>query len=138
MLRSTDNCATWEDPVVVSFRPTSRDGMPVPLCLQNGKSLVFAIEDNGLNGNFKPVIIHSSVADSWRSGTVTGSSPHRWSALASTEELDAPKKRESVIREKIKKRIARAKNRERRIKKRIGNEKNRDRRIREKIKKRIG
>ncbi|MBQ7181409.1 MAG: exo-alpha-sialidase [Bacteroidaceae bacterium] len=89
MLRSTDNCATWEDPVVVSFRPTSRDGMPVPLRLQNGKSLVFAIEDNGLNGNFKPVIIHSSVADNWRGGTVTGSSPHRWSALAPTEELAA-------------------------------------------------
>ena len=87
MLRSTDNCATWEGPLVVSFRETSRDGMPVPLCLKNGKSLVFAIEDNGLNGNFKPVIIHSTMADNWRGGTVTGSSSHRWSALAPTDEL---------------------------------------------------
>ncbi len=87
MLRSTDGCVSWEDPMVVSFRSTSRDGMPVPLCLQNGRDLVLAIEDNGLNGNFKPVIIHSSVADNWRGGTVTGSSPHRWSALATTDEL---------------------------------------------------
>lgn len=89
MLRSTDNCATWGDPEVVSFRDTSRDGMPVPLRLQNGKSLVFAIEDNGLNGNFKPVIIHTTVEDNWHSGTVTGNSSHRWSALASTDALAA-------------------------------------------------
>ncbi|MCR4920440.1 MAG: exo-alpha-sialidase [Bacteroidaceae bacterium] len=89
LLRSTDNCQTWQVPEVVSFRSGSRDGMPVPLCLQNGKSLVFAIEDNGLNGNFKPVIIHTTVEDNWHSGTVTGSSSHRWSALASTDALAA-------------------------------------------------
>ena len=87
LLRSLDNCATWQDPVVVSFRPTSRDGMPVPLCLQDGKGLVLAIEDNGLNGNFKPVIIHSTMADNWRGGTVGASSAHRWSALAPTDSL---------------------------------------------------
>lgn len=87
LLRSLDNCATWQDPVVVSFRPTSRDGMPVPLCLKDGKGLVIAIEDNGLNGNFKPVIIHSTMADNWRAGTVGGSSAHRWSALAPTDSL---------------------------------------------------
>ena len=89
LMRSTDNCQTWQAPEVVSFRSGSRDGMPVPLCLQNGKSLVFAIEDNGLNGNFKPVIIHSSVQDNWTGGTVTGSSSHRWSALSSDEALAA-------------------------------------------------
>ncbi len=87
LLRSLDNCKTWQDPVVVSFRPTSRDGMPVPLCLQDGKGLVIAIEDNGLNGNFKPVIIHSTMADNWRAGTVGGSSDHRWSALSPTDSL---------------------------------------------------
>ena len=87
LLRSTDNCQTWQAPEVVSFRSGSRDGMPVPLCLQNGKSLVFAIEDNGLNGTFKPVIIHSSVKGNWTRGTVTGSSSHRWSALSNDEAL---------------------------------------------------
>ena len=89
MMRSTDNCATWGSPEVVSFRDTSRDGMPVPLLLQNGKDMVFAIEDNGLNGNFKPVIIHSTVEDNWRGGVVGGSSSHRWSALAQTDALAA-------------------------------------------------
>lgn len=87
LLRSLDNCATWLDPVVVSFRPTSRDGMPVPLCLQDGMGLVIAIEDNGLKGNFKPVIIHSTLSDNWRAGTVGGSSAHRWSALSPTDSL---------------------------------------------------
>ncbi|MBP3774706.1 MAG: exo-alpha-sialidase [Bacteroidaceae bacterium] len=89
LLRSTDNCATWAAPEVVSFRQGARDGMPVPVCLQDGKGLAFAIEDNGLNGTFKPVTIHSTLQDNWRSGTVTGSSAQRRSALAQEEQLAA-------------------------------------------------
>lgn len=88
LLRSSDGGTTWSEPQVVSFRETSRDGMPVPLCLQDGKGLLLAIEDNGLNGNFKPVILHSTMADNW-SGVISGSSSHRWSALAESEALAA-------------------------------------------------
>ena len=74
-LISSDNGRRWSAPQTVSFRAKSRDGMPVPLVLQNGKT-VMAIEDNGLNGNFKPVIIEVQ-----KKKSVSGNSPHRWSAL---------------------------------------------------------
>jgi len=87
MRRSLDNCNTWQEPEVVCFRETSRDGMPVPVCLQEDKGLVFAIEDNGINGNFKPVIIHSTMDENWKGGIVGGNSSHRWSALKESEEI---------------------------------------------------
>lgn len=81
MLRSGDGGLTWsKEPQIVSFRAGSRDGMPVPLLLQNGRDLVFSIEDNGLR-NFKPYLIHSTVARGW-SAPVPGSSPDRWYALS--------------------------------------------------------
>lgn len=90
MMRSMDNGATWEQPEVVCFRAGSRDGMPVPVCLQQDKGLALAIEDNGLNGAFKPVIIHTTMQDNWKSGTVLADSPNRWSALAESDTLPAP------------------------------------------------
>ncbi len=81
LLRSGDGGLTWsKEPQIVSFRAGSRDGMPVPLLLQNGRDLVFSIEDNGLH-NFKPYLIHSTVARDW-SAPVPGSSPYRWYALS--------------------------------------------------------
>ncbi len=78
VMTSADNGRTWKGPAIVSYRPNHRDGMPVPLKLQNG-GLVVAIEDPGLHGNFKPVILDVSRA----AGTPIGpDSPHRWSALA--------------------------------------------------------
>ncbi|MBR5481128.1 MAG: exo-alpha-sialidase [Bacteroidaceae bacterium] len=90
MMRSLDNGATWGQPEVVCFRTGSRDGMPVPVCLQQDKGLALAIEDNGLNGAFKPVIIHTTMQDNWKSGTVLADSPNRWSALAESDTLPAP------------------------------------------------
>lgn len=82
LLRSTDNGLTWsKEPQVVSFRAGSRDGMPVPLLLKNGRDLVFAVEDNGFQ-NFKPYIIHSTVSENWKQ-PVMANSPNRWYALAS-------------------------------------------------------
>jgi len=81
MLRSRDGGVTWGQPVTASFRAGSRDGMPVPLVLRGGKGIAVAIEDNGIRGRFKPVIVHSPLEGSWRS-PVGGSSPSRWSALA--------------------------------------------------------
>jgi hypothetical protein len=82
LLRSTNNAATWSAPERVSFRAKHRDGMPVPLVLQNGIDMVAAIEDNGLNGDFKPVILHTTRQDNWHSGAIPAQSPHRWGALA--------------------------------------------------------
>ena len=76
-LISRDNGHTWSAPQTVSFRAHSRDGMPVPIVLRNGKT-VMAIEDNGLNGTFKPVIIAVQT-----NKFVSGASRNRWSALQS-------------------------------------------------------
>ena len=83
MLRSSDNGRTWQNPTTVSFRRGHRDGMPVPLLLRDGpKGIAVVIEDNGLDGDFKPVIVYSSLKDNWRAGPIFGDSPHRWPALS--------------------------------------------------------
>lgn len=90
LMRSFDNGLTWGEPKQVSFRAGSRDGMPVPVYLKNKKGIVFAIEDNGINGSFKPVIIWSSVADNWNQESALANSPRRWHALRSDCRLPAP------------------------------------------------
>ena len=87
LMRSFDNGRTWSAPEKVSFRPGHRDGMPVPVVLKNKRGFAFAIEDNGLSGNFKPVVVFTSLKDNWRSGTRTPASTNRWSALT---DLPAP------------------------------------------------
>jgi hypothetical protein len=72
LVRSSDNGLNWTKMrEIVSFRSGSRDGMPSPILLQNGKEIVFAIEDNGFV-NFKPYTIHSTVKNNWK--TVVGAS----------------------------------------------------------------
>lgn len=80
-LRSTDGGATWQPSVKVSFRAGHRDGMPVPVLTHDGKRAFMAIEDNGLSGTFKPVIIGLPPADQ-KNGFVDAASERRWSALA--------------------------------------------------------
>lgn len=89
LMRSFDGGTSWMQPEVVSFRQGARDGMPVPLCLKKNKGLVVAIEDNGLNGTFKPVIVGTSRKNNWKEGMVTATSRNRWSALAADVALDA-------------------------------------------------
>ena len=81
LMRSQDNGLTWSKPERISFRAYHRDGMPVPLVLKNEKGIIVAIEDNGMNGKFKPVILHTSITNKWRDGYIAGNSPRRWSAL---------------------------------------------------------
>lgn len=83
MMRSRDNGRTWSKAETICFRKGSRDGMPVPVVARNGSAIAVAIEDNGLSGTFKPVIVSTRLAsDGWRDGSVGGDSPFRWSALA--------------------------------------------------------
>jgi hypothetical protein len=60
MVRSLDNAATWSQAKRISLRPGFRDGMPVPVILAGGKGIVFAIEDNGIAGKFKPSIVDAT------------------------------------------------------------------------------
>jgi hypothetical protein len=87
LIRSFDNGETWSAAEKISFRAGTRDGMPVPVYLQNSKGIALAIEDNGINGTFKPVIVHTTVADNWSSGFVAGNSTRRWHALRSDYRL---------------------------------------------------
>lgn len=83
LLRSFDNGLTWSRPRQVSFRPGKRDGMPVPVLLQDGRTIAVAIEDNGLSGKFKPTIVRTTVASDWSEGPVLADSPRRSGALRS-------------------------------------------------------
>jgi len=81
MLRSDDQGASWSStPEIISFRPGSRDGMPVPLLLRGGNRIAVAIEDNGFT-NFKPYIISNTLAQNWAK-TVGANSPDRVYAMA--------------------------------------------------------
>jgi hypothetical protein len=78
LLRSFDNGRTWSEAKAISFRAGHRDGMPVP-CILKDKSIVCAIEDNGLTNMFTPAIIHTT--DNWNEPFAGGSSPRRWQAV---------------------------------------------------------
>ncbi|WP_215224162.1 sialidase family protein [Echinicola shivajiensis] len=80
MIKSMDGGHSWtKEAETISFRKGSRDGMPVPIALDNGKKIAMAIEDNGF-GPFKPYIIHNEGMH-WDS-TVGADSPMRKYALA--------------------------------------------------------
>ena len=84
MLRSTETFANgarkWQltEPVRVCYTVGARDGMPVPLVLQNDRGITLAIEDDGWGGGFQPGILYTSLEDNWTSGTRYGDSPDRW------------------------------------------------------------
>ncbi|NEW79127.1 MAG: hypothetical protein GZ086_06800 [Gelidibacter sp.] len=81
VLRSTNNGITWtKEPEITSFRSGSRDGMPSPIYLQNKNEIVYSIEDNGSNNEFKPYIIRNSISENW-SQTVSGNNENRSYAL---------------------------------------------------------
>lgn len=83
LLRSQDGGATWSGAERVSFRKGHRDGMPVPLVDADRKRIHLAIEDNGLSGAFKPVIVSTMLErGGWRGGHVDADSGDRRGALA--------------------------------------------------------
>ena len=82
MVRSHDSGLTWSKPTTICFRADHRDGMPVPLVLNNGKGIVVAIEDNAVDRKFRPAIISAPTSNNWSRPHVDGSDRRRWWALA--------------------------------------------------------
>ena len=81
LVRSVDNGERWSRAERISFFAGRRDGMPVPIYLPHSKEIAVAIEDNGIRGRFKPVIVRS--AENWRDGFVAGNDLRREEALSS-------------------------------------------------------
>lgn len=80
MMRSMDDCHTWSEAQKVSFRAGSRDGMAVPIYLPHSNEIAVAIEDNGIRGRFKPVIVRTT--NNWADGYVDADDPRREEALS--------------------------------------------------------
>ena len=80
LVRSVDDGKSWSRAERVSFFAGRRDGMPVPIYLPHSKEIAMAIEDNGIRGRFKPVIVRSS--QNWRDGFVAGNDWRREEALS--------------------------------------------------------
>ena len=77
ILSSLDNGETWtKNPKIVSFRKDKRDGMPVPLLLEDRGELIFSVEDNYID-EFKPTIIREKITDNWSTGYVSGDDTRR-------------------------------------------------------------
>jgi hypothetical protein len=89
LVRSFDRGLTWSAPTTISFRRGKRDGMPIPVLLENSKTIVCAIEDDGFNGEFKPVTIRTSLESNWSEGPILADDPRREGALASNVALEA-------------------------------------------------
>ncbi len=78
--RSWDQGQTWSSPSKVSYRQGYRDGMPVPVLLNDGKTIVVAIEDNGYaygKGDFIPATVRSTVDANWNLPVGGGSSKRK-------------------------------------------------------------
>lgn len=84
MVATRDNGSTWTEPAHVAYASGDRDGMPVPVLLQGGKGIAFAIES--VNNTQSPWIVWSSLDAHWNYqtwGTVTNG--RRW--LATTQPI---------------------------------------------------
>jgi hypothetical protein len=78
VFKSLDNGVTWSAGKKVSFRAGHRDGMPVPLVLEDKGEIIMAIEDNGIiPTEFKPAIIRTTLENSWNNAPVSGQSEYR-------------------------------------------------------------
>lgn len=84
MIRSEDLGSTWSRPRQVAYASGLRDGMPVPLVLQDEKGIVFAIES--VRNNKSPWILWSSLEANWNYADLGRvSNNRRW--LATSENI---------------------------------------------------
>lgn len=86
LMRSYDEGKSWSYAEKVSFRAGKRDGMAVPIYLPHSGEIAMAIEDNGVRGSFKPVIIRTR--NNWSDGFVMGNDERREEALAARCSVD--------------------------------------------------
>ena len=83
MISTREPSKVW----TVSRRDNARDGMPVPCLLNDGQTVVIAIEDSKWGdrpGRMKPAILYSTVKTRWREGTIPGDGRRRHYALKET------------------------------------------------------
>ena len=85
LMRSFDNGQSWGKAEKISFRANSRDGMASPIYLPHSNQIAVAIEDNGIRGRFKPVIVRTS--NNWADGCVTSNDSRREEAIAEEYKL---------------------------------------------------
>ena len=86
LMRSYDEGKSWSPAEMVSFRKGKRDGMAVPIYLPHSGEIVVAIEDSGIRGTFKPVIIRTR--NNWKDGFVAGNDERREEALTAKCTVD--------------------------------------------------
>lgn len=79
MCRSFDGGQTWGNAEKISFRAGHRDGMPVPVLLNDDKTIVVAIEDNGWPGynDFFPTTVRCGLTTNWHGYFVGADSDNR-------------------------------------------------------------
>ncbi len=66
LCRSFDGGKSWTEKQKVSYRAGFRDGMPVPILLDDKSEIVVAIEDNGWGyGDFFPTTVRCPLSDDW-------------------------------------------------------------------------
>jgi hypothetical protein len=81
MCRSLDRGKTWTSAQIVSYRKGHRDGMPVPILLQDNSTIVVAIEDNGCGyGDFVPATVRCLLETNWNNYWVDANSGNRLAA----------------------------------------------------------
>lgn len=79
MIRSRNNGANWTPPKMVAFTPGRRDGMPVPLLLNDHKGIIIPVE--AVENITSPEIIWSSEEANWNYASVgTKDNGRRWIA----------------------------------------------------------
>ena len=77
MIASKDDGANWSNAKKVAFTPKVRDGMPVPLLLNDKKGIVFFIE--AVENHRSPEVIWSSLKANWNySGLASADNGRRW------------------------------------------------------------
>ena len=74
---STDNGETWTAYTRAAYHENCRDGMPVPVCLQGNKGVLYSIESIGSND--QPSMIYRKLTEEWDHSIWRGTqNGHRW------------------------------------------------------------
>lgn len=83
MCRSFDGGQSWSAPQKICYRQGFRDGMPVPVLLNDQSEIVVIIEDNGWGyGDFFPTTVRTTLQNNWKNNYwVSATDPNREKTL---------------------------------------------------------